>query len=406
MKGAIRFLLENSLFLILGAVGGLLWANFAHESYEHLVHFELFHNPWIGYEHDGQRVVNLHYLVNDILMALFFAIAGKEVFEATLPGGPLNNPRKAATPLIATFGGMAGPALVYVGGAAALGQLDTLGNGWAIPCATDIAFSYMVARMVFGNGHPAIPFLLLLAIADDALGLIILAVFYPQGEIQLVWMLLPVAAIAIGLLFKRLRVVSFWPYLLVAGSISWVGFALSGLHPALGLLPIIPTMPHAHTDVGLFDWRELERHDTLNEFEHWWKNPVELILGLFGLLNAGVVLSSVGTATWLVLAGLLIGKPLGIWGMGILAARGLKFGLPEGMNGRDLFVLGCAAGIGFTVALFVATVAFETGTAVQDAAKMGALASFLAAILTLVAGKVLGIRKVHVRVGEAPAAHN
>jgi len=397
MKGAIKFLLENSLFLIFGALGGLIWANVNIESYQHLLHLPLLEND-IFYDHNvanatGQHVITLHYLVNDVLMALFFAIAGKEVFEATLPGGPLSEFKKAATPLIATVGGMAGPAVFFLAGAAMLGEFETYSNGWAIPCATDIAFSYLVARVVFGNGHPAIPFLLLLAIADDALGLIILAVFYPQGEMHLIWMLLPVLAIVIGMALHKKGVHTFWPYLLVPGTMSWVGFAMAGLHPALGLLPIIPTLPHAHVDPGLFNWEKLDKHDTLSAFEHWWKNPVELVLGAFGLLNAGVVMESMGAATSLVLVGLLIGKPVGIWVCGMFAARTLKFGFPDGMNGKDLFVLGCAAGIGFTVALFVATVAFKPG-GVQDAAKMGALFSFGAALLTIAAGKIVGVQKV------------
>ena len=100
-----------------------------------------------------------------------------------------------------------------------------------------------------------------------------------------------------------------------------------------------------------------------------------------------------GDATYLVLAALLIGKPLGIWVFGMIAAKGLGFGLPENMTGKDLLVLGCAAGIGFTVALFVATVAFPPG-GVQDAAKMGALLSFAAAILTIIVGKLLGTKKI------------
>ena len=406
VKHTINFLLENSLFLIFGAVGGLVWANMDPESYKHLVHLELFQSD-LFYDHalakepGNPHIFTLHYLVNDLLMAFFFAIAGKEVWEATFPGGPLSDAKKAATPLFATIGGMAGPALFYVAGVSFVGGEViekglpiNLNDGWAIPCATDIAFSYMVARMVFGAGHPAIPFLLLLAIADDALGLIILAVFYPQGEIQPLWMLLPVAGIIVGFGLRKLKVHSFWPYLLGPGLISWVGFTQAGLHPALGLLPIIPTLPHAHTDEGIFNWRELDKHDTLNEFEHWWKNPVEIILGLFGLLNAGVVFSAIGDVTWLVLLGLCVGKPLGIWLCAAFAAKVLKFGLPEGMNLKDVVVLGFAAGIGFTVALFVASVAFPSGTDVQGAAKMGALFSFGAAILTIVAGKMLGVVKV------------
>ena len=394
--GVINFLFENSIFLIVGALTGLIWANLDPESYKHLVHTSLIENG-LFYDHNisratGEKYLSLHYLVNDMLMALFFAIAGKEVFEATLPGGPLNNPKQAATPLFATMGGMIGPASFYVAGAMVLGKAAEYGNGWAIPCATDIAFSYMVARIVFGNKHPAIPFLLLLAIADDALGLIILAVFYPTGEIQILWMLLPVVAFALGTVLKKNKVASFWPYLLGPGIISWVGFALSGLHPALGLLPIIPTLPHAHMDKGIFNWEELHLEDTLNRFEHWWKPPVEIVLGLFGLLNAGVVMSSMGEATFLVLFGLFVGKPLGIFLFGMFSAKVLKFGFSEGMSGKDLFVLGCAAGIGFTVALFVSTVAFRPGP-IQDAAKMGALFSFGGAILTIVMGKVLGVEK-------------
>lgn len=395
----ISFLLENSFFLIFGAFAGLAWANLDHEGYEHILHFKLFTDTWIGtMQPDGTRVIDLHFLVNDILMVLFFAIAGKEVWEATLPGGPLNNPKRAAVPIIAAVGGMAGPALLYLWGAHYIGQYAELNNGWAIPCATDIAFSYMVARIIFGAGHPAIPFLLLLAIADDALGLLILAVFYPQEEVQIVWMLLPVTAVVIGLIFRRMRMQSFWWYITIPGIISWIGFAKAGLHPALGMLPVIPTLPHAHVDRGIFDWEELKATDTLNAFEHWWKNPVELILGLFGFFNAGVVFSAIGPATFLVLGGLLLGKPIGIWLFGMLVGRGLRFGLPEGITPKTLLVIGFAAGIGFTVALFVATVAFPAGP-LQDAAKMGALASFSAAFLTYVVAKLMRIQKF-----ELPAA--
>ncbi len=393
-NGIIAFLFENSLFLIFGAFAALAWANIDHEGYEHLKHFKIFADSAIGtLKPDGTRVLDLHYLVNDILMALFFAIAGKEVWEATLPGGPLSNPKRAAVPLVSAVGGMAGPAFLYLGGASIIGMYDQLSNGWAIPCATDIAFSYMVARIIFGAGHPAIPFLLLLAIADDAMGLLILAVFYPQEEVQLLWMLLPVLSIIMGLGFRRFRLQSFWWYLLIPGAISWLGFAKAGLHPALGLLPVIPTMPHAHIDKGLFNWSELNATDTLNEFEHWWDKPVEIILMLFGLLNAGVVVSAVAEPTYLILIGLLVGKPIGIWLCAMLVARGFRFGLPDGLSSSNLVVVGFAAGIGFTVALFIATVAFPPGN-VQDAAKMGALGSFFAAPLTYIVAKLLRTEKV------------
>ena len=123
------------------------------------------------------------------------------------------------------------------------------------------------------------------------------------------------------------------------------------------------------------------------------KVPVEFILFFFGLMNAGVAFSAIGDATWLVLAGLFIGKPFGIFIFGWIAAKPLNFGKPEGMTYADIFVLGMVAGIGFTVSLFVASVAFDPG-AVQDAAKMGALLSFAAAIISIILGVLFKIKKV------------
>jgi NhaA family Na+:H+ antiporter len=187
------------------------------------------------------------------------------------------------------------------------------------------------------------------------------------------------------------KTLSFWPYA-IAGCLSWYGFQQSGLHPALGLLPIVPTIPHADRAFGIFAAAEVHLHDLLNDMEHALKYPVEIILGLFGLMNAGVEFSSMGSATWLVLAGLLIGKPLGIFVFGWVAAKPMGLGLPQGMRMIDLIVIGCVAAIGFTVSLFVASVAFDAGP-LQDAAKMGALFSFAAAIISVIVGKLTGLKK-------------
>ncbi|MGB5838311.1 MAG: Na+/H+ antiporter NhaA, partial [Albidovulum sp.] len=131
----------------------------------------------------------------------------------------------------------------------------------------------------------------------------------------------------------------------------------------------------------------------LNWIEHKLKYPVEIVLFFFGLLNAGVAFSAISEPTWLVLLGLIIGKPLGIFLFGWFAAYPMGLGLPKGMRSIDLVVVGCIAAIGFTVALFVASVAFPAGP-VQDAAKMGALFSFGAAIISLIAGKLCRVQKV------------
>lgn len=403
------FIQEYSLLLVTGAFGALLWANVDYESYHHVVEVVLLDHSPIGHLHDGHRTLTLHYLINDVLMALFFAMAGKEVWEAIiLKNGSLRG-RKALTPLIATAGGMLGPIGVYLVGAFLVGKFAILANGWAIPTATDIAFSYLVARIVFGARHPAVGFLLLLAIADDAAGLIILAVFYPQGELAPEWLMLSVgAAFAVYVLANRLprmldgtnekrpythfaEKLGFWPYL-IAGCASWYGFQQAGVHPALGLLPIVVTIPHADITFGMFDSQKLEQHDLLNEIEHKMKLPVEFILLLFGFANAGVEFSAMGEATWLVLAGLIIGKPIGIFIMGWIAAGPLRLGLPEGMRLNHLIVIGFIAAIGFTVSLFISAVAFPPGD-VQDAAKMGALFSFGAVFLSLLAGRIMRVEK-------------
>jgi len=426
------FLTDYSLLLIIGALLALVWANIDAHSYHHFVEYPLLFNDLIGLDYDywkkvygegydkfdaggSTMVLSMHYLVNDMLMAFFFAIAAKEVWEAViLKNGSLRG-KKAATPLFATVGGMIGPISIYLGIAYLMGSttFDAVANGWAIPTATDIAFSYLVGRLVFGAGHPAVRFLLLLAIADDAAGLIILAIFYPSGELAIEWLLLSVfAAVAVFFLANWLprrldrhnqdrpnstwvrEKLGFWPYA-IAAVFSWYGFAASGLHPSLGLLPIVPTIPHADRAIGIFSAAEKYLTDLLNQIEHALKRPVEVVLFFFGLLNAGVEFSAIGDPTWLVLAGLLIGKPVGILIMGWIAAKPLGLGIPEGMRIIDLVVIGCVAAIGFTVSLFFAAAAFDPGPT-QDAAKMGALFSFAAAIISIVAGRLLRVQKQEV----------
>lgn len=397
--------------LIFGALSALIWANIHYDSYHHIVDFVILDHSPVGHLHDGHRTLTVHYLVNDVLMALFFAMAGKEVWEAVaLKDGSLRG-KKAMTPLIATAGGMIGPVAIYLVGAFLLGKFAILANGWAIPTATDIAFSYLVGRIIFGAKHPAVGFLLLLAIADDATGLIILAIFYPQGELNLEWLLLSFgAAVAVYLLFNLLprkmdngdaaRPVSsmvrsrfgVWPYA-IAGMASWYGFQEAGIHPALGLLPVVVTLPHADHDFGIFGAAEVHQHDLLNDTEHSLKMPVEVILLLFGFANAGVVFSAIGDATWLVLAGLIVGKPIGVLLFGAVAAVILRLGLPEGMRVIDLLIIGFVAAIGFTVSLFISAVAFAPGE-VQDAAKMGALFSFGAVFLSIAVAKIIGVKKI------------
>ena len=369
LRRATKVFVDNSGLLVLGTVLALIWANVDREGYVRLAH-------------------TLHFAVNDIAMAFFFALATKEVVEATAPGGALHSPRRATLPLMAAIGGMLGPALIFLTLTIVFDR-PNLERGWAIPCATDIAFSYLAARIIFGAKHPAIPFLLLLAIADDALGLLIIAAFYPTGPLRLMeFGAFLTAAIVIAWALRRRQTMSFWPYILTAGVLSWVAFYRGGLHPALALVPIIPFLPDAARDPGLFV-ESPAAHDTLNRFEHWAKYPVAVVLFFFGLANAGVTLGNVGAGTYFVLIAILVGKPVGI--LTLVAATTLV-GLqrPRGVTWRDLTVVAIIAGIGFTVALFFAVAAFTYGR-LLDETKMGALLSFSAFGIGLVAARVLKV---------------
>lgn len=365
--GRWTFVVDHSLLLVAGAAAGLAWANVFPLSY-------------------ARASSALHFAVNDVGMVFFFALAAKEIIEARLPGGPLASPREAAVPLLAAVGGMAAPAALYVLLALLSGHRALLG-GWAIPSATDIAFSYLAARLIFPKTHPAVPFLLLLAIADDALGLVLLAVCYPSGPVSApAFAGLMALAIAAAWWLRRRATPAVWPYVAIAGSLSWGALYFGGLHPALALVPVLPFMPHAVRDRGFFDEEDERLPDTLNRFERAWKVPVQFILLFFGLANAGVPLASIGPGTWIVLAALVAGKPVGILMATFLA---LKAGLrpPGGLRYRDVAVVGIAAGTGLTVALFFATSAFAPGPTL-DEVKMGALLSFVAAPLAVAAGRL------------------
>jgi Na+:H+ antiporter, NhaA family len=368
-RRVLRRAIELSLVLPAGAVIALIWANTAHESYERFA---------------GA----LRFAVNDVGMAFFFALATKEVVEATAAGGALHTWRRAALPVVAAAGGMAGPALIY-SVFVLIQNVPELARGWAIPCATDIAFSYLVAKAIF-HDHPAIPFLLLLAIADDALGLIILALFYPAGQVRIgVALGIMAAALAVLVIIRLRRVMSSWPYVVAGGTLSWLALFVGGLHPALALVPVVPFMPHATVDAGLFVESPPDPADTLGDFERAWKYPVQIMLFFFGLVNAGIPLNHVGPGTAAVLIGVLAGKPLGILAA-VALALGVGLYLPRGLAWRDLIVVGFAAGIGFTVALFFATAAFPAGPLLEQT-KMGALLSVSSSVAAFVAAAALGV---------------
>ena len=314
-------------------------------------------------------------------MVFFFGIAAKEITQACLPGGALNPMKKAMNPLISTFGGVIGPICVYFIFVWLTGN-SQLTRGWAVPTATDIALAWLVARFAFGKGHPAISFLLLLAIVDDGIGLAIIAIFYPDPAhpTQPAYLFFVLMGMAFVYLFRQKKVPSFWPYILVGGTFSWFGLYMAHLHPALALVPIVPFLPSM-----------TPTRDPLNAFQNFFKKPVDIGLFGFGLANAGVPFSSMGSATWAVLLSLVIGKTVGVYLFSMSAVK-LGFPLPTGMDKKSLLVAAMTAAIGMTVALFVAGVAF-IDIPTQESAKMGALLSSGMVIPVLIVAKILKIKK-------------
>ncbi len=350
--------------------------------------------------------MSLHFMINDIFMLFFFGIAAKEITESILPGGALNPPSKAVNPLLGTLGGVFGPIAVYFllatlffGDADAATKAEVFG-GWGIPTATDIALAWLVARMVFGGTHPAVNFLLLLAIADDAIGLGIIAVFYPNPDHPPapVWLLLVLVGMTVAYFLRKRGVKSWLPYIFIGGLISWLGLLKASLHPALALVPIVPFLPGPDHDSGLFTGDDESAHaahddSTLHNFEHDLKLFVDFGLFFFGLTNAGVAFASVNSVTWVVLGALLVGKTIGVFGFSAIG-NALGFKYPEGMSGRHVLVAGVIAGMGLTVALFVAGEAFPGESVFQGPAKMGALGSAAAALLAFGLGRILKVSEL------------
>lgn len=381
MKRRINLLREFSIPLLAGVIVALIWVNMNPVGYQYFIHNRMF------------DVISFHFLTNDLFMVLFFGIAAAEITQSCLPGGDLYPLRKAINPLLATLGGVAGPVIVYFTLNAIIGEPE-LRRGWGIPTATDIALAWLVARIVFGGRHPAISFLLLLAIADDAIGLAVIAVFYPDPSTptQPVWLVLTAVGMIIAYLLRCYKVKSYWPYLLAGGILSWCGLFKAHLHPALALVFIIPFLPQPPRENDHVFEQNPQECSTLGNFEHEWKIVVDFGLFMFGLANAGVELTSIGTATWLVLASLVIGKTAGVFSMGWLGQK-MGYPLPARVHIKELILVGIIAGVGLTVALFVAGEAFSDPVN-QGAAKMGALCSVVCAVIAIVLGRIMSIRRI------------
>lgn len=378
----------SGLVLLVAAALALVWANSPWANlYESLWHLKVAAGVarWLP-RHD------LHFWVNDSLMTVFFLVVGLEI-RREIHDGALSNPRVAILPIIAAAGGVLLPALIYIGvNAGGPGQ-----RGWAIPTATDIAFAVGVLSLVGRGVPPALRMLLLtLAIIDDIAAILVIALFYSSG-IATAGLAIVALGILIVLALQWLSVQSALAYVL-PGAIVWFGMLRAGVHPALaGVLLGLLTPATAAFGRGR-RVRERPALDAPVVRVQAMLHPYVAfgIMPLFALANAGVSLEGVSLThgggplrvTAGVVLGLVLGKPLGVILASFAAVRLNLCALPDEIRWRHMLLLGCLAGIGFTMSIFMAHLAFEDDSLLAAAKLAVLVASGLAAVLGFIVGRV------------------
>lgn len=404
----------SGIVLLLAAAIALVWANSPAASSYHA----LWHTPvLIGL---GSQVFSqsLHFWINDALMAVFFLVVGMEI-RREIHEGALASLRLAALPLAAALGGVLVPALIYV----ALNSEPTQLRGWAVPTATDIAFAVgvlaLLGRAIPGNVRVL---LLALAIIDDIVAVLIIALFY-SGGLDFSGLLVAGLGVLMVLGLQQIGVGSAWAYV-VPGAVLWLGLLQTGVHPTLvgvvlGLMtPVLPgRMREQPLDMAARAVHDLNTrtdptpHELAGPLKELRRAQRELmppvirvqmalhpwvafgVMPLFALANAGVTLDGVDLSqggaqavTVGVVLALVLGKPLGVIGASWLAVRLGWCRLPPGVSWPGVCLVGLLAGIGFTMSIFIATLAFDEAN-LLNAAKLGVLlASLAAAVLGLAWG--------------------
>lgn len=362
MKALLRFAVDHFLLLPFGGLLALIWANAAPESYFSMAQ-------------------HLTFWVNDVLMALFFALVAQEVFEEVMPGGALHSWRKWMLPIVAAAGSIAGAALVYLVYVNWRYEL-VLQQGWPIATAIDVAVVYVLVRSLFKR-HAAVPFVLLVAVAANVVGLAAVAWRQDLVHVERGGLAILIVALGLAAIMRMLKIRSFWPYLVISGPLAWWALDVTGINPALALVAVVPFMHHTPRTLTLFADPPRSAHHSTTHFEHVFLNPVHAILFLFGVVNAGVLLSGYGTGTWALLAAALVGKPLGLMAGAWLGVT-LGLHLPRGLHWSDLAVVGLATTGGFAFALFFATAVYPMRPILGEL-KLGAIVSGIGVPLTILA---------------------
>ena len=361
----------SGLILLLAAIIALILSNTGFSDlYFNILNTHLL----VGTESFGLDLSILHW-INDALMAVFFFIVTLEIKREFIQG-ELSKPKQALLPIIGAVGGMAVPALIYVIINFETGH--TL-KGWAIPSATDIAFSIGVLSLLGSRVPISLKvFLVALAIIDD-LGAIIIIAFFYSSELQYIYLLLMLISFIGLLLLNKFNVQKFTPFLLI-GLLLWYFTHESGIHSTISGVLLATTIPHRNKE---------KDYSLLLKLEHLLSPYVAFgIMPLFALANAGVVLKGMSFNSLLspvplgILCGLFFGKQIGVFLFSFISVKLKLAEMPSDSNWLKFYGVGILTGIGFTMSLFVGNLAFADQLSNMDGVKIGVLSgSFLSAII-------------------------
>jgi len=329
-------------------------------------------------------------IINYLLMSIFFFVVGLEI-KRELTSGHLATLKKAMLPFVAAIGGMAFPALIYL---AIAGQVAPA--GWGVPVATDIALAVGLLTMIGPSVAASLrSFLLALAVIDDIGAILIIAFVYSTG-INFSWLVAALLSIAFIAILKMARVSSMIVYSLLAFTL-WFSLYKTGVHPTLAGVILGLLTPNIARQQSNLDDIEDGSVSVIEWLEHKF-HPVStfIVVPVFAFANTGVVITSESIKTasqsliaWGIFFGLVIGKPLGVLFASLLAKRINIADLPEGVTKSSLVATGSAAGIGFTVAIFIANLAFKESET-QDIAVLAVIvASIVSALISLVLFKTI-----------------
>ena len=356
----------SGLVLLIAAIVALVISN---SNFSELYFKTLEQYLFIGINDFGLKL-SVHHWINDLLMAVFFFFVTLEIKREFIQG-ELSNLKKALLPIIGAVGGMVVPALVYI--SINFGNTETL-NGWAIPSATDIAFSLGILSLLGSRVPISLKiFLTALAIIDD-LGAILIIAFFYSGDLSISYLSLILISYILLLILNKFGVKKFIPYLII-GALMWFFTYKSGIHATIAGVLLASTIPHRvkNKDFSL-----------LIKLEHAISPYVAfLIMPIFAFANAGVSLAGLSLSSLLepvplgILLGLFIGKQVGVMVSSYLAVKLGAAQMPDNSSWLSLYGISILTGVGFTMSLFVGNLAFAGSIHYMDGVKIGVLSGSL-----------------------------